>query len=183
MQPFKWLAATVPLLSAVGIGANALATCPDLDGDTFCDVSVLRVRLDTNLGTVSAPRGKIGMQGEFFTDMAGGDVFDATADITLEVTDGTTVDQTFTWAPADCISLTLGRVRCSDVTGKRKAIFSPLRLEPDIVRFKIKAANIDIHAPFLPPVTARFTHDGGTVRVGRQDECRSSVKGLNCRSL
>ena len=99
------------------------------------------------------------------------------------MTDDTTVDQTFTWAPSDCISLTQGRVRCNDSTGKRKAYFTPLRNLPDVVRFKMKAANVDIVGPFLPPVTARFTHNGGSIRVGMQDECRSSVKGLNCRSL
>jgi hypothetical protein len=183
MQPFKWLAPILALLCGIGSAASALAACPDLDGDSFCDVAVLRVRLTTNLSSAATPRGKIGMQGEFFTDMAGGDVFDATSDITLQVTDGTSVDQTFTWTPAQCITLSFGRVRCSDPTGKRKAYFTPLRSVPDIVRFKVKAANVDIVGPFLPPVTARFTHDGGKVRLGSQDECRSSVKGLNCRSL
>lgn len=183
MQPFQWLAATLALLCSLGAGTAALAVCPDLDGDTFCDVALLRVRLTTNLGTAGAPRGKIGMDGEFFTDMAGGDVFDASADITIRVTDGTTMDQTFTWTPSECVGLTRGRIRCNDVTGKRKAYFTPLRSVPDIVRFKMKAANVDIVGPFLAPVTARFTHGAGTVRVGVQDECRSSVKGLNCRSL
>jgi hypothetical protein len=181
MRPLKCLSTTLALLCS--LGGTALAACPDLDGDTFCDVSVLRVRLSKNLGTPTAPRGKLGMQGEFFTDPGGGDVFDATGDIILRVTDGLAVDTTFTWTPADCISLTLGRVRCADPTGKQKATFTPIRALPEIVRFKIKGSNLDLQGPFLPPVTARLTHGAGTIRVGVQSECRTSVKGMNCRSL
>lgn len=184
MRPSKWLTILV-VACAVASGSAVLAACPDFDGDSLCDITVLRGRVTRNVTGGSTLRGKISLQGEFFTDPDGGDVFDTSADVVVHVTDGLNLDRTYTWTPADCVVfVSSGHTRCSSPDGNAKALFVSLRRTPQIFSFKIKVKALDIEAPFLKPVTMTMTHGSlPIVREGELDECKSSSKGMNCRQL
>lgn len=190
MRPSKWLAISA-IACAASAGSIASAACPDLDGDSLCDVSVLRGRVTRNLEGSQSLRGKIGLQGEFFTDPPNGDVFDVSADVVVHITDGLSdgmgagLDRTFTWSPGDCVVFaSSGHTRCTSPDGKAKALFVSLRRTPQIFTFKINVKELDTVAPFLKPLTLTLTHGNpAIVREGAVDECKSSSKGMNCRSL
>jgi hypothetical protein len=188
MRPSKWLAVSA-LACAASAGSIAIAACPDLDGDSLCDISVLRGRVTRNLVGAQTFRGKIGLQGEFFTDPLNGDVFDVSADIVVHITDGLSdgmgggLDRTFTWSPADCaVFVSSGHTRCTTPDGKAKVLFVSLRRTPQMFSFKINAKELDTVAPFLKPLTLTLTHGSPPiVREGALDECKSTSKGMNCR--
>ena len=184
MRPSTWLT-TLAVACAVTSSSAVLAACPDLDGDTYCDISVLRGRLTRNLIGSTSLRGMIGLQGEFFTDPAGGDVFDTSAGIVAHVTDGLNFDRTFTWTPIDCVVFASnGHTRCASPDGNVRGLFVSLRRTPQIFSFKIKVKALDIAAPFLRPITLTLTHGAGPIiRKGDVDECKASSKGMYCRSL
>ena len=183
MRPSKWLAVSV-LACAASAGSIAIAACPDLDGDSLCDVTVLRGRVTRKLVGSQTLRGKLNLQGEFFTGPPN-DVFDTSAGIVVHITDGLNLDRTFTWTSADCaVFVSSGHTRCTSPDGKAKALFVSLRRTPQIFSFKINAKELDTVAPFLRPLTLTLTHGSPPiVREGAVDECKSSSKGMNCRVL
>ena len=181
MRASNWLRVALVVMSILGAGSVALAACPDEDGDSYCDVSVLFARFGRNLSLV--PRGKIVVAGQMFTDPASGDVFDTLSPITFTMTESVGTTRTFTLQPADCVALDSGNTRCINVTNTIRGLFAPIRNTPNVFRFKLKAARLDIAGAFQPPVTFTITHGAGIKRRGTLDECRNAKKAMICRGL
>lgn len=130
-----------------------------------------------------AGNGALSVRGEFPTPPPG-DVFDASAPITVRVDDGLTLDQTRTFAPGECVTRAgSGRITCVSADRRSKAQFTPIASPPGYHRLKARFRRLTIDPPFAPPLTVTVTHgSAATVRMGSLSTCTQTGSRLRCNA-
>ena len=194
-----------------GFPANTcpLDVCPevadpdqgDLDNDgvgDFCDeeddlLNVFSLKIKASKRP-EKPNGGIVAKGDFVVvvppeDPEAGiiDFFNASVGITVRVYDGIFLDETFDWRAEDCETGfgsndgKLRRIICRTPDRGLKGIFKPLRKNPGVMKFNVKARRRDLSLPFGAPVTVVLTSETVINRVGAIVDCQSNKGGLKCR--
>lgn len=180
MRPSQWLTALLALWCGLASGTTVLAGCPDDDpADGICDVNLVRARVR------KAPRNYYNIFGQFITDPDSGDVFDASAPITLHVEDFfQNLNHDTSWLPSEC-NTTPQRTRCVRGDGTATATFASVGATLNVVRFRIrtKGLNLPLETQIGISVEMTLTHGSGTVRQGEVAECKVSPRGLRCNKL
>jgi hypothetical protein len=180
MRPLRTLAVPLAFWCVLAGGLPADAACPDTDpADGICDVNLLNARVHK---TPFFQR--VSLKGQIITDPGSGDVFDASATITVHAEDYfQNLSHDLTWTPAEC--QTKGRrIRCITTDRSAKAVFTTFNNSPNVIRFFIRGdVDIPLEAQIGISVTMRLTHNGGVLREGILDECKVTPRGLNCRHL
>lgn len=126
--------------------------------------------------------GSVAAAGTFAVDPPG-DVFDASAPITVRVDDGLTLDQAHTWAAAECVVRARGRIACASADRRIKGMFRPAPRQVNTYGFRIMLRRLAVDGPLAPPVSVTLTHGSGpTTRLGSIAACRQAGSGLRCRA-
>lgn len=159
----------------------------DLDGDGAGDVcddgdaelDLRRARVRSGKGA----KGEILVKGELALPTL--PTFHPELGLEVQVVDTLTLDQTFVFVAADCISLKSGRITCKAADGHRTARFDPLAAKPGRLRFALRFQGLAITEPFAPAFLVRLTSGPATDvlgidRVGSLDTCRVTAKALLC---
>jgi hypothetical protein len=172
--------------------ADANAGQADLDGDSIgdaCDAAdapLNPTKIQLRLNNAPAPRDNsaVKAKGDFVT-INPGDVFAATAPITLTFGDGKPVPttRTFTWVPANCQTTAAG-LKCTSADRNYRAWFRTSPKAPGVWRYRARFNKTMLTGALQPPATATLTYGSGIDRTGSISDCKQSLAndtGLNCR--
>ncbi len=146
----------------------------DMDGQgDACDaaqgfLTIDQIKIKSGFG---APSGKIAAKGVFDADPNNGDVFDASGQITVTVTEGNGQVFAVSFPPSECVQKK-GKVNCRTADKKIKAKFKPNKKEPGTLKFKLQFKKQVINGLFNDPVSIRVEHANGLTRFGSFDGCR-----------
>jgi parallel beta-helix repeat protein len=166
----------------------ANANQKDLDNDgigNVCDpsdatINLTKAKLKKD-SSVTTDNGVVALKGDFLTNVAGGDVFDASAPISVQVTDNLGTTQSHVWASSECLASGT-RITCKSPDKLSQAKFRQLGFT-DQWRFAVKLRKRAIPGPFQGPVRATISHDTGIDRTDEISDCKASSSGLNCREF
>jgi hypothetical protein len=197
------------------VGGVCAASSPDGDGDTVCDASdncpgtpntnqadldgdsvgdvcdgddgpLNPTKIQLRLNNAPSPRDNsvLKAKGDFVT-IAVGDVFNASAPISLEIGDGKPVPttRTATWLPAHCKTTVSGH-KCLSPDRTAKATFKTSARAPGVWKFKASLKKTNLTGSLLPPAFATLTYGPGIDRTGAVSDCKQSLAndtGLTCR--
>lgn len=157
--------------------------CDDLDGTLR--PTRLQIRRST---TDPRPNGRVLLEGELLVQ--GDDDSVAVPDgLALKLVDALQLDQTVRWSGDECKVTRRGTVRCRRRQPPRHvAEIVPLPSDiPGIQAhlLKVRLVQLDLDAPFLPPLRVTMTNDPaepglGIDRIGTPLDCAARVYGLEC---
>jgi hypothetical protein len=172
--------------------ANSNTSQSDLDDDSLGDVcdpddgplNPTKIQLRLNNAPLPRDNSVLKAKGDFVT-IAVGDVFKASAPITLELGDGKPVPttRTVTWLPAHCKPTATG-FKCLSPDRTAKASFKTSARAPGVWKFKASLKKTNLTGSLLPPAFATLTYGGGIDRTGTVTDCKQSLAndtGLTCR--
>lgn len=146
------------------------------------DLSVTKVRLRQN-SSGQGDNSVLRMQA-FFVTTPPLDVFDPANGVTVRVQDTIALDETITWTPTDCVTVS-GKTKC--LGGGLKYVFlqlKPLRGIPSAFAVSMKVRKLGLAGPFDGPVTVTLSETGsGVDRAGVIADCVLRVSGLACRAF
>ena len=129
-------------------------------------------------GVPGAAKGKIAVTSQFLTAPPGGDVFDASAGVTLQVASGDGANSLVAWSAADCSTATTGRIRCRSVDGTAIATF-----RPDASggwKMTTVIGQLELAAPLSGPIFVRVQHGAGIDRTAVLLSCTGSPTKVRC---
>ena len=105
------------------------------------------------------------------------DYLDPAAGMTVRVRDAGGLDQTVTWAGAECKLGRRGAITCQGGDGRRSH-WQPLRQTPGSFEFVVVVRALDVLAPLTPGVTVGVEYGAGRYRVGQMDTCDTSRRDV-----
>jgi hypothetical protein len=170
--------------------ADANAGQADLDGDSTGDVcdaddgplNPIKIAFKLNTGPSPIDNSFVKTKGDFVT-LVSGDVFDASAPITLWISDGKSPPgsptiRSHTFLPSACLSTTR-KVKCVDGDYRLSFVTSPRR--PGVWKFKAQFKQQNLTGPLQGPATAILTYGPATDRVGDVPDCKGTFTSMSCR--
>ncbi len=175
---------TLLIASSFVVAVAASATTLHAQGPLVASLNVLRVKIQQNTRSIDKPNDVIVVKGDFRTEPAVGDTFDVASGVSVQVTDALTVDETFAFDPADCVTSTAGKTKCFSATRPWSVTFSQAgKNNPTAYKFKAHFKGFIVTAPFLAPVTITVAQGAGTIRTGDVAECAARPRRFLCQQL
>jgi hypothetical protein len=164
----------------------------DLDGDSdgdVCDTDdgplnpiKINFRLDTAGPTFD--NSLVRVKGDFVT-LDPSDVFDASAPLTLVVSDGksppgTPTVRSHTFPTSSCLTQTR-KISCVDGEYRISFLTSPAR--PGVWKFRARFKKQTLSGPLQGPATAVLTYGPSTDRIGSVADCKVKFSGMSCKDF
>jgi Thrombospondin type 3 repeat len=175
---------------------DALDNCPaianadqaNLDGDAIgnvCDdvdaelnLTKLELKLDSSVNNDSSLyRGK----GDFITSPPV-DQLTAVDGFSVRLQDALGTNAAYTWAPAQCLTASSGKIICVSADKNAKLNVKPIKATPQVFKFVFKVRRVGLLGPFDGPVDVTLAN-GAIDRFATISDCRVSNRGLICREF
>jgi Big-like domain-containing protein len=169
-------------LGVVTVHVGIACTGRDLDGDGVPDrCDPVDAALAPVRAAIRATKTLVRATAKGTFVVAAGDVFDASAVVTVTIRDGGSTVMSYAWAPSSCLSNARGAIQCKSTDGANKSRFVPNGQVSGGWKFTAKLKRAGSVGDLVGPVTVVVSHGDGVDRVGQVAACKAGTRSLACK--